>query len=308
MDDKATYRLVQQRYGAHADGMPQSDRAHDEKVAIAFGYSLEDIQSIPQDANMGVSCGNPLATANLRQGEVVVDLGSGGGLDVILAAKKVGPNGASIGVDMTKSMLELGRRNVERAGLTNATFVESSIVTIPLSSSTVDCVISNCVVNLVPDSDKPKVFQEIFRLLKPGGRLAISDILARAELPPHIRQDAALFVECIAGASLVEEYERYMQEAGFEGSGTAVAGRDLTSGPPTDKHISGILIIDTKSDLNVYESGQTAGCCGSKSRTDETNAAPELNGVHSAASESAKVDLNEWVGSFRIFATKSANV
>lgn len=165
-----------------------------------------------------------------------MDLGSGGALDVILAARKVGLQGRAIGVDMTRvcqpvsgsnvrrwlltrsqSMLDLARRNAERAGASNASFVEGSITAIPLPDSTANCIISNCVVNLVPAAEKPLVFYEMFRLLASGGRVAISDILAKKDLPDELASDMALYIGCIAGASRIHEYEKYLRDAGFQG-------------------------------------------------------------------------------------------
>src|SRR4029434_2503838 len=150
---------------------------------------------------MGLSCGNPTAMANLRAGEVVVDLGSGGGLDVFLAAGKVGPTGKAIGIDMTPEMIELARRNAAKAndgkGYANVEFHLATIDKLPLLDSSVDCVISNCVINLAPD--KPAVFREIARVLKPGGRLAVSDIALKQPLPPEIGKDLMAYVGCIAG-------------------------------------------------------------------------------------------------------------
>jgi arsenite methyltransferase len=255
MDSSDIYQLVQDRYGKYATSYDNElNLETNNMIAKAFGYSIEELTSIPQGANLGVSCGNPLATANLEevrhasscnylrgrklrliklQGNVVIDLGSGAGFDIFLAAQKVGSSGKAIGVDMNKvsirpypfiidsqyvfqDMLELARKNSTKSNASNVSFVEASITSIPLPPATADCIISNCVINLVPKDDKPLVFQEIFRLLKPGGRVSISDILAKKQLPVDIRRDMALYVGCIAGASLVNEYETYLKEAGFE--------------------------------------------------------------------------------------------
>ncbi|KAJ5111850.1 UbiE/COQ5 family methyltransferase [Penicillium alfredii] len=275
MNSKDTYRCVQERYAGVArqtDG-PHKLGDHERKVASAFGYDLEDLLSIPENANLGVSCGNPLAMANIGVGEVVIDLGSGGGIDVLLAAKKVGMEGKAIGIDMTKDMLDLARQNAENAGASNASFIEAFITSIPLPSSTADCIISNCVVNLVPEVEKTLVFQEMFRLLKPGGRVAISDILAKRELPIEIKKDLSLYVGCIAGASQVADYERYLKEAGFQDA----------------------VILDTNADLNIYKElwknekangpGPSSSCCDSmnNSTSGEINNLPD-------------VDFNIWTG------------
>lgn len=187
---------------------------------------------------MGLSCGNPTATARLKPGEVVVDLGCGGGLDVLLAAQKVGPTGKAIGIDMTPEMLDLARRNAERAGATNAEFRQATIDKLPLPDASADCVISNCVINLAPD--KPAVFREVARVLKPGGHLAVSDIALKKPLPPEVGADVMAYVGCIAGAILVEEYRWGLAEAGF----------------------SHVKVIDTGADLNAYAKVENqSGCC-----------------------------------------------
>src|SRR5271156_3470233 len=163
---------VKSKYGAVAESTLSNNHAGVQAVAKAFGYSAEELTSIPADANMGLSCGNPTATAHLRPGEVVVDLGSGGGLDVFLGAKMVGPEGRAIGIDMTPAMIERARANQASGGYTNVEFHQSTIDHIPLPDASVDCVISNCVLNLAPD--KSAVFREITRVLKPGGRLSVS--------------------------------------------------------------------------------------------------------------------------------------
>src|SRR5579883_2610233 len=180
---------VQSKYGAVAESTLSGNDAGVRAVAEAFGYSAEELTSIPAEANMGLSCGNPTATANIRPGEVVVDLGSGGGLDVFLAARMVGPTGRAIGIDMTPSMIERARENAAKGGYTNVEFCQSTIDRIPLPDDSVDCVISNCVINLAPD--KQAVFQEIARVLKPGGRVAISDIALKEELPEAVAKSMA---------------------------------------------------------------------------------------------------------------------
>ncbi|KAI9748044.1 MAG: hypothetical protein M1815_003646 [Lichina confinis] len=240
MGEQAIYDSLCEHYGQVAR---QEDSQHRReryaKVAAAFGYAADDLAALPDGANLGVSCGNPLVVAGLKEGETVVDLGSGGGFDVLLAAKKVGPTGRVIGIDMSKDMLRRARANAEKAGLTNVVFVESSITHIAmetphapyLSSSSssssssptfgpvaADCIISNCVVSLVPEDDKQKVFDEMFRLLRPGGRVAISDLLTKRDMPEHMRRDMSLYAACIGGASTVGGYDSYLRRAGFEDS------------------------------------------------------------------------------------------
>ncbi|KXG46850.1 uncharacterized protein PGRI_035960 [Penicillium griseofulvum] len=284
MGSDLIYNSLQDRYGELADRSSTSKQKTEQDIAQAFGYDAVELSSIPQAANLGVSCGNPVALANLREGETVIDLGSGGGIDVLLAAKEVGPNGKAIGVDMTKNMLKLARKNAETAGVSNASFIEASITSIPLPDAIADCIISNCVINLVPTVDKHLVFNEMFRLLGPGGRLVISDILTRKELPQEVVNSLSFYVGCISGASRVHEYEKYLSEAGFKG----------------------VLIVDTHSDINVYKGlvqeqmdlGETSdqlessSCCGG---TQAKNA----NGK-----DLLECDFNEWAGSFQIYAVK----
>jgi SAM-dependent methyltransferase len=229
---------VKSKYGAVAESTLSNDHAGVQAVAEAFGYTAEELTSIPAEANMGLSCGNPTATAHLRPGEVVVDLGSGGGLDVFLAAKMVGPTGRAIGIDMTTAMIGRARANADAGGYTNVEFYQSTIDQIPLPDASVDCVISNCVVNLAPD--KPAVFREIARVLKPGGRIAVSDIALKHELPEAVAQSMAAYVGCIAGAIKIDDYRQGLLAAGFA-------------------HVE---ILDSGSDLNAYAKVENqAGCC-----------------------------------------------
>ncbi|KAE8165635.1 S-adenosyl-L-methionine-dependent methyltransferase [Aspergillus tamarii] len=263
-----TYNLVQSRYG-HIAKQSNDVQKHDkeEEIARAFGYSAEDLDSLPGKTNLGLSRGNPVGFANVKEGETVLDLGSGSGIDVLLAARKVGPNGQAIGVDMTKknSMVELAEQNTQKAGISNTRVIQANINSIPLPDFSVDCIISNCVVNLVPATDKAAVFKEIARLLKLGGRVAISDIIARKPLPDYITNDMALYVGCVAGASQVGQYEEYLKQAGFEDA----------------------FIVDTKSDLNLFKQSSylpQGSCCDGSPGHDK------------AASDVAALDFNEWVG------------
>lgn len=224
---KSTTEIIQQKYGETAQVGLSSDDVAVRAVAQAFGYSAQELSSIPAEANMGLSCGNPLATAHLKPGEVVVDLGSGGGLDVFLAARQVGPKGRAIGIDMTAQMLELARANAAKGGYENVEFLEGQIDALPLADQMADIVISNCVVNLA--ADKAKVFREIYRVLKPGGRVAISDIALKQALPTELAQSVAAFVGCIAGAITIADYEQGLKSAGFSQVAVLDSGADLSA-------------------------------------------------------------------------------
>jgi SAM-dependent methyltransferase len=284
---------VQSKYAAVATSDLSNDNSGVRAVAEAFGYSAEDLISIPAEANMGLSCGNPTATAHLKPGEVVVDLGSGGGLDVFLAAQKVGPGGKAIGIDMTPEMIERAQSNAARGGYTNAEFHQSTIDKLPLADSSVDCVISNCVINLAPD--KSAVFREIFRVLKPGGRLAASDIALKADLPQEIANSMAAYVGCIAGAIHIEDYRAKLHEAGFESVAVIDSGRDLNAyakvenqaaccSPAMDRSASPFPIAESR-------------CCGGGAAT----------GVHSDLKLLlSSYDINQAAASVRVFALKPA--
>ena len=183
-------------------------------VSLGLGYSNKEISAVPEGANLGLGCGNPQAIASLKAGETVLDLGSGGGFDCFLAAKQVGDSGHVIGVDMTPEMISKARANAEKGGYKNVEFRLGEIESLPVGESTVDVIISNCVINLSPD--KPRVFAEAFRVLRPGGRLAISDVVAFADLPEEIQRDMALYSGCVAGASPISKIEEILHETGFE--------------------------------------------------------------------------------------------
>src|SRR6202167_3901996 len=276
---------VRSKYGAVAGSTLSSNDAGVKAVAEAFGYSAEELTSIPAEGNMGLSCGNPTATAHLRPGEVVVDLGSGGGLDVFLAAKMVGPKGRAIGIDMPPAMIERARANAASGGYTNVEFYQSTIDRIPLPDASVDCVISNCVLNLAPD--KSAVFREIIRVLKPNGRLAVSDIALKGELPEAIARSMAAYVGCIAGAISIDDYRAGLLAAGFE-------------------HVE---IVESGSDLNAYakvenQSGccspamAESSCCSPTPDTDSATLHAELSGLLS------KFDVNAAAASVKVYAIK----
>ncbi|HET7216011.1 MAG TPA: arsenite methyltransferase [Terriglobia bacterium] len=181
-------------------------------------YKPAETSEMPEEAVLAsLGCGNPSALARLNPGEVVLDLGSGGGIDVLLSAKRVGPTGKVYGLDMTDEMIELARQNQVRAGVTNAQFLKGEIESIPLPDDAVDVVISNCVINL--SADKAAVLREVFRILKPGGRFAVSDIVVRGEIPANIRRNVELWAGCVAGALDEMEYQTLLAAAGFEGIG-----------------------------------------------------------------------------------------
>jgi SAM-dependent methyltransferase len=274
---------VRSKYGAVAQSTLSSKNAGVRAVAEAFGYSAEELTSIPAEANMGLSCGNPTATAHLRPGEVVVDLGSGGGLDVFLAAKLVGAQGRAIGIDMTPAMVERARANAASCGYTNVEFHQSTIDNIPLPDASVDCVISNCVLNLAPD--KPAVFREIARILKPGGRLSVSDIALKGELPKAIAQSMAAYVGCIAGAIRIDDYRVGLLAAGFG-------------------HVE---IVDSGADLNAYAKVENqSGCCSPAMENRSCcSPAPDTITLHTELSDLlSKYDVNTAIASVKVYAIK----
>jgi SAM-dependent methyltransferase len=305
--------VVRSNYGAVAGSGLSSEHDGVRAVAEAFGYSPAELASIPAEANLGLSCGNPLAFASLKTGEVVVDLGSGGGLDVFLAAARVGPTGCAIGIDMTPEMIALAHRNADRgpAGkpYRNVEFHLAAIDSLPLADASVDCVISNCVINLA--SDKGAVFREIARVLKAGGRLAISDIALKRDIPEELASDLTAYVGCVAGAIPIVEYERALRGAGF----------------------AHVQVVDTGSDLNAYALVENqAGCCSpamaapaarlkeeaqpdrlaSETGPPADSCCPSMSpGAHKSdrlhnrlAELLRKYDINEYAASVRVFAVK----
>jgi arsenite methyltransferase len=267
-------KAVKDRYGALACGSGANQPEARREVAGAFGYSPEELASIPDAANLGVSCGNPIAMASLKEGEVVVDLGCGGGLDVFLAAQKVGPTGKAIGIDMTEEMLARARKNAEQAGLSNVEFHLAQIEDMPLADASVDCVISNCVLNLVPD--KARAFTEIFRVLKPGGRLAVSDMALKQPLPEELVKDFYTYIGCVAGAILIDDYRAGLQSAGFDA----------------------VEIIDSGLDLSVYAKLGDQMCCG--------QTAEEQDLLARFKELIARFDVNQYAASVKVFALKPA--
>jgi arsenite methyltransferase len=192
---------------------PPSTAESFDKISSKLGYSFEELKNVPEGANLGLGCGNPQAVAAIKDGETVIDLGSGAGFDVFLAANQVGDNGNVIGIDMTPSMISKARENAIKGKYNNVEFRLGEIENIPVQDNFADVIISNCVVNLSPE--KQKVFNDSFRVLKSGGRIAISDVIATAELPEDIKNDIALYAGCVAGASTLDEVEKMLHKAGF---------------------------------------------------------------------------------------------
>jgi arsenite methyltransferase len=267
--------VVREKYAATATAGLSTAHEGVKAVAEAFGYSPEELASIPAEANMGLSCGNPTAMASLRPGEVVVDLGSGGGLDVFLAAQKVGPTGRAIGIDMTPEMIALARANAAKANLPNVEFHEARIDQMPLPDASVDVVISNCVINLAPD--KQAVFREIARILKPGGRLAVSDIALKKPLPAELAGSLMAYVGCIAGAILIDDYRRQLIAAGFEN----------------------VVVVDSGSDLNAYSKVENqSACCSPATASSSTAVHDDLKALLD------RYDVNDYAASVKVFAIK----
>jgi len=185
-----------------------------EDISRQIGYTDEDMQAVPEGANLGLGCGNPVALASLIEGETVVDLGSGPGFDSFLAARRVGQTGRVIGVDMTPEMLDKARENARKGGFENVEFRLGEIEHLPIADNSADAIISNCVINLVPD--KKAVFADAFRILKPGGRLMVSDIVLLKELPRAVKESVAAYVGCVAGASIKADYIGAIEKAGFD--------------------------------------------------------------------------------------------
>ncbi len=183
-------------------------------ASASIGYSQNDLEGVPEGANMGLGCGNPIAIAGLKEGEVVLDLGSGGGFDCFLARKRVGKTGYVLGVDMTPDMVKLARENAYKSGYDNVDFRLGEIEHLPVPDGSVDVIISNCVINLSPE--KQQVFRDAYRVLKPGGRLSISDVVATRVMPPHMKQDLDMIAGCIGGAEHVEDLRRMLSDAGFK--------------------------------------------------------------------------------------------
>jgi len=282
---EAVTAVVREQYAGAARSGLSSDVAGVRAVAEAFGYSPQELDGIPAEANMGLSCGNPTAFASLRPGETVVDLGCGGGMDVFLAAQKIGPAGRAIGIDMTPEMIALAKKNAQggpgRKPVGNVEFHLASIDALPLADGSADCVISNCVINLAPD--KRAVFREIFRVLKPGGRVAVSDIALKRPLPEELETSIAAYVGCIAGAITIAEYREGLAAVGFDA----------------------VDVMDGGSDLNAYTKvdGQS-GCC-SPAPQDSSCCGGSTESVHAELGELLRrYDVNAYAASVKVYALK----
>jgi arsenite methyltransferase len=294
MNPEAVRAQVRDGYGKIAEGGDSccgpaptccgSSPVASEDLARHIGYSSEELAALPDGANMGLSCGNPNALAALKPGEVVLDLGAGGGFDVFIAGRKVGPTGRAIGVDMTPEMLAKARKNLatyrERSGLNNVEFRLGEIEHLPLADNSVDVVISNCVINLSPD--KPQVWREIARVLKPGGRVAVSDLALLKPLPPAIAESVEALVGCVAGAVLVSDTEQMAKAAGLgeivlKSKSAYIDGMvdwqdplyqriiaHLPAGSKPSDYVTSLEVTARKAPLNCASNALplSGGCCG----------------------------------------------
>jgi len=277
MSEKTIREAVEEKYGAAAKLVRQGKTACCGGGAELSGcdpitrnlYDDSEKSELPADAvAASLGCGNPAALAQLQPGETVLDLGSGGGIDVLLSAKRVGPTGKAFGLDMTDEMLSLARENQKKAGAENVEFLKGTIEEIPLPNDSVDVIISNCVINL--SGDKDRVLREAFRVLKPNGRLAVSDVVIRGEVPAAVRKSMELWVGCIAGAMQEAEYRQELQAAGFEGVEVEPTriyqleeARDFLTAAGLDAEIVGPQIKDKFMSAFIRaRKPQARGCCG----------------------------------------------
>ena len=277
MSEKTIREAVEEKYGAAAKLVRQGKTACCGGGAELSGcdpitrnlYDDSEKSELPADAvAASLGCGNPAALAQLQPGETVLDLGSGGGIDVLLSAKRVGPTGKAFGLDMTDEMLALARENQKKAGAENVEFLKGTIEEIPLPNDSVDVIISNCVINL--SGDKDRVLREAFRVLKPNGRLAVSDVVIRGEVPAAVRKSMELWVGCIAGAMQEAEYRQELQAAGFEGVEVEPTriyqleeARDFLTAAGLDAEIVGPQIKDKFMSAFIRaRKPQARGCCG----------------------------------------------
>ena len=242
-------------------GSPDSAK----NIGKNLGYSEEELKSVPEGSNLGLGCGNPVALASFKERETVLDLGAGAGFDCFLAASRVGDNGKVIGVDMTPEMVEKARENAEKGGYSNVEFRLGEIENLPVADNSIDAVISNCVINLAPD--KMRVFIEAFRVLKPGGRLMISDIVLLNELPEEIKGSIEAYVGCVSGAVLKDEYLKTIKEAGFQDVNIvdelSFPAHNVMNDPTIKEFIQKFNIPDEKV-AEVMSSIQSINVCGVK--------------------------------------------
>ncbi|MDH4139219.1 MAG: arsenite methyltransferase [Coriobacteriia bacterium] len=258
-DEDAIKEAVRGRYASHARAKTSCCDTPcacntDETPAIA-DYDAQDLAALPAEANLGLGCGNPLAFDSILPGETVVDLGSGGGIDCFLAARRVGPEGLVIGVDMTAEMVLLAQRNAERDGYTNVDFRLGEIEDLPIDTSSADLVISNCVINLVPD--KTRAFAEAFRVLKPGGRISVSDIVTSAPIPEIARGSVSAYVACLGGALVLEDYIAAIGAAGFENV-SVVADSSLCTSTEEAEELLAAIDLDSLGGLSREEALRAA--------------------------------------------------
>jgi SAM-dependent methyltransferase len=264
--EDAIKAMVRARYGGIAAGTGAACCGADPAKAGQMGYAAEELAAVPKGANLGLGCGNPPAIAALRPGEVVLDLGSGAGFDCFLAARAVGPAGQVIGIDMTHEMLAKARANAAAVGAANVSFRLGEIEHLPVADDTADVILSNCVINLVPD--KAQVFREAFRALKPGGRLAVSDVVNTAPLPERLAADPTLLCGCVSGAAPVAAVEGWLRAAGFEAIAVTPKpeSRELIAtwapGTGIEEFVVSAAIEARKPDRRDAGARGAGGCCG----------------------------------------------
>lgn len=256
MPEKETItKAVKERYSSVATGKkcvccdPGTEPDGDQLVKIATGYTDTELSQLPDGADMGLGCGNPTSLAEAKSGEVVVDLGSGGGIDCFLAAKQVGDRGLVIGIDMTEEMITKARENARKGGFTNVEFRQGDIEHLPIEASSVDLVISNCVINLAPDKDR--VFREIYRVLKPGGRLCVSDVISKGEIPVSERNNMEKWAGCLAGALERSDYLSKIANAGFN-LPEIRAEVDYDYGKTEDYSLASVTVVAYKPENNHH--------------------------------------------------------
>lgn len=257
MDKEKVQKIVREAYGKIAQGRKEGCGCAPcgpdiTEFAKSVGYSEDELQVIPEEANLALSCGNPTALASLQEGEVVLDLGSGAGFDCFLAATKVGQHGKVIGVDMTPEMVDKAKDNARKNRVKNIDFRLGEIENLPVEDNSIDVIISNCVINL--SADKLKVFQEIYRVLSPGGRIAISDIALLRELPNKIRESIDAYVGCVGGAILVDEYKRIVEASGLKDVSMTIKGSSACNDSNTKDPIGKAILhsLDENESLEGY--------------------------------------------------------